>query len=72
MEAFLFDDPVTFNDGENKIEGGCPGSRGFLAAGFMPLIDSADKPKTSGFVCQDDFAVTGADRRRNSADLRLG
>jgi len=37
----------------------CPGSRRFSAAGFMPLIDSAERNRTPGLNCQDNFAVTG-------------
>jgi hypothetical protein len=37
----------------------CPGSRRFPAAGFMPLIDSAEKFITLGLNCQDNFAVVG-------------
>ena len=37
----------------------CPGSRRFPAAVFMPLIDSAEKFRPSGLICQDNFAGTG-------------
>ena len=37
----------------------CPGSRRFPAAVFMPLIDSAERFRTPGLNCQDNFAVTG-------------
>jgi hypothetical protein len=61
MEAFLFDNPVRFNDGKMKIEVGLSENRRSSATGLMPLNDSAEKFKTPALNCQDTFAGTGCD-----------